>query len=202
MERRAVAHQNKPLILAVFRIWTIKTRQQLYTRNNEHRVLKIAIQMWTRRMQKNQEQEHTALLFTKRVVEKGVLSRHLHTWVQQYVFRRRLERRAQRAYEVTLRAKALVQWKTAMWQHAKAAKEAKLAYRIFLERRVWWRWRQLAEGRTREKKLAMLATKRLGQAFHLWRSKAKLHKSLRRKGEVVMMTEQTVNLNILPDFSC
>jgi hypothetical protein len=104
-----------------------------------------------------------------------------------------LEKWAQKAYEINLKAEALKVWRSKMWQHSKMLKQAKQARRYLLKRSAWETWKRKAEEKKRERKLQAFLIKRQGQILQLWSAKAKVQRNLRRKGEVVMMAAQTVS---------
>jgi protein SFI1 len=104
-----------------------------------------------------------------------------------------LERRAQRAFEATVKAKALIQWRSVMWAHAKQVKQAKLVRRLFLTRLAWKRWRDVVEARRWEQSKVKMERKVLKRALDAWREGARIQRGLRRKGEVVRMANEAVS---------
>lgn len=168
-------------------------REQRYAQANDHRVLAGAMRKWTRHLEANRDKGHHALIIAARI-DQRLLQRYLRTWAQRLEADRRLQRRAQKAYEVTLNMKVLIQWRTKIKAHSKAMREAKLVHKLFLERIVWKRWREKAEQRYREKKLETVTKNQMRQVLQVWVSKTKSRRALRRKAEVVMMALQTVRV--------
>jgi hypothetical protein len=142
-------------------------------------------------MERHRNKERNALIIAARI-DQRLLQSHLTVWAQRFASRKRLERRSQRAYEVTLKAKVLIGWKQKMRVHTKALKEAKLVHRLFLQRTALQMWREVVEERTREKRLQIFLRKRMGDALRIWANKTKLRRTLRRKGDVMAMAVQTV----------
>jgi protein SFI1 len=160
-------------------------------RRNSSRVLAAALQRWKLRVERLRDKERDALSIAARI-DQRLLQSHITIWAQHFASRKRLERRSQRAYEVTLKAKALISWKHKMRAHTKTLKEAKLVHRLFLQRMAMQRWREMVEQRSRERRLQILFGKRMGDALRIWANKTKLRRTLRRKGDVVAMAVQTV----------
>jgi hypothetical protein len=160
-------------------------------RTNGRRVLAAALQRWKLRVEGHRDQERNALSIAARI-DQRLLQSHITAWAQRFASRKRLERRSQRAYEVTLKAKVLISWKHKMRAHTKSLKEAKLVHRLFLQRTAMQRWREVAVQRSREKRLQILVRKRMGDALRIWANKTNLRKTLQRKGDVVTMAVQTV----------
>ncbi|KAG8824056.1 hypothetical protein FRC17_009185, partial [Serendipita sp. 399] len=177
LERRAIAHQNRPLIRA--------NRLQ----KRDRRLLAAALEVWCQRLQHNKEMERCADHFEVQI-SRRIAHESLRVWANKLAERRKLERRAQKAYEATLKAKIIFQWRKGMWEHARDMKQAKLARRLFLERSTWRRWKELADCRVRESKLHLFQEKRLRALFTIWTARMKQQRNLRRKEEVVMMTTQ------------
>jgi protein SFI1 len=192
LERRAIAHQNKPLIRAVLRIWLTQTRQKRCEALRDQRLKAKALRLWVERVQANRVKENLAVQFSSRV-DKHLASRYLSIWTDRLARRRKLERRAQRAFEATVKAKALIQWRSVMCDHAKQVKQAKLVRRLFLTRLAWKRWRDVVEARRWEQSRVKMERKVLKRALDAWKERARMQKSLRRKGEVVRMAAESVS---------
>lgn len=190
MERRAIAHQNKPLVRAVVHIWLTKSRLQKCLIIQNHRVLSKALDAWIARLQQHRDMQQQALVF-RHQHDSRLLGDYTRKWALELASQMRLERRARRYYESTQKAMTLIRWRTKMKQNARAGKNAKLARRIFLERMVWQRWREAFERKQTERKLAMFVNRRLGAIIKRWSSKAKAMRNLKRKGEVVLLTQQS-----------
>ena len=126
-------------------------------------------------------------------VDKHLVARHLGIWADRLARRRKLERRAQRAFEATVKAKALIQWRSVIWAHAKQVKQAKLVRRLFLMRLAWKRWRDVVEARRWEQNRVKMERKVLKRALDAWRERARIQRGLRRKGEVVRMANEAVS---------
>ncbi|KAG8798762.1 hypothetical protein FRC16_006582 [Serendipita sp. 398] len=189
LERRAIAHQNRPLVRAVFRIWLINTRLQSRLQLRDRRLAAAALKVWCQRIQRNRDMEQCSDTFEVQTSRRLAIE-YLRIWVKKLAERQRLERRAQKAYEATLRAKVIIHWRKRMWNHARDMKQAKLARHIFLERSTWTRWKEVAERRIRERKLNMFQKKKLGGLLTVWTEKTRAQRNLRRKEEVVTMTIQ------------
>ncbi|KIM30161.1 hypothetical protein M408DRAFT_294465 [Serendipita vermifera MAFF 305830] len=189
LERRAIAHHNKPLVRAVFRIWLIQARLQRYEALRQQRQKISVLRLWIRRVQDNHAKEDLALQFSRKV-DKNLASQYLRAWTGRLAARRRLERRAQRAFEATAKAKALIQWRGVMWVHAKQVKQAKLARRLFLTRLAWGKWKEVIDARRREERKGALERKVLKKAWDAWKDKARSQKHLRRMEDVVRMAQE------------
>lgn len=191
-ERRAIAHQNKPLIRAVFRIWLIQARLRRYEALKRQQQKASVLRSWIQRVQANRAKEDLAMGFSNRV-DTRLTTQFLGAWVNRIATRKRIERRAQKAFEATVKAKALIQWRSVIWVHAKNAKQAKLAQRLFLTRATWKKWRDILETRRREERKGVLERKVLKKVLDTWKGKSRLQRNLRRMEEVVRMAQETVS---------
>ncbi|KAG8838213.1 hypothetical protein FRC18_005711 [Serendipita sp. 400] len=189
LERRAIAHQNRPLVRAVFRIWLINTRLQSRLQLRDRRLAAAALKVWCQRIQRNRDMEQCSDTFEVQTSRRLAIE-YLRIWVKKLAERQRLEKRAQKAYGATLRAKVIIHWRKRMWNHARDMKQAKLARHIFLERSTWTRWKEVAERKIRERKLNVFQKKKLGDLLTVWTEKTRAQRNLRRKEEVVTMTIQ------------
>lgn len=150
------------------------------------------LRKWVERIQENRAKESLASQFSSRA-DKRLASQYLGTWAKHLARRKKLERRAQRAFEATVKAKALIQWRGALWAHVKQAKQAKLARRLFLTRMAWRRWREVVEERRREKRRLEVDRKVMKRVLDTWVERTRVQKMLKRKGDVVKMANETVS---------
>ncbi|KIY50867.1 hypothetical protein FISHEDRAFT_22101, partial [Fistulina hepatica ATCC 64428] len=174
MENRVAKHiarQDDVLLRAVWRVWEAHERGRLLTRVKATRLLKGVWATWSRRIQAQRKLEARAIQFSKRPGSSTSVTA-LRRWRDTHATHRNAQAFAVQYHSAQVRYKAVMRWRAAARDHARQARQARVAHKFLTKRRVWQAWRERHAERQRERRLRDFERTKMRTVFRAWRNKA------------------------------
>ncbi|CCL99150.1 uncharacterized protein FIBRA_01165 [Fibroporia radiculosa] len=195
LERRAskhVARQDDVLTRAVLRVWKAHERGRLLERVRTTRLLKQAWAIWKRRIRNQKGLEDLALAFSMR--SSSTLTSSLQSWHEVFVSHRNAQSFAIHYHSAQLQYKMLLTWRLQLRTKLRLAKQAKIAQKLFVQKRFSNKWRMALKQKQLGSKLQGFETRLIQQYFLEW---LQLAEQQRRRKVAAEIIQQRVNMRIM-----
>ncbi|KAI0273395.1 hypothetical protein BC834DRAFT_921486 [Gloeopeniophorella convolvens] len=181
LERRAekhVARQEDVLVRAVVRVWKAHERGRLLERVQNTRLVRQAWEAWRKRLRHHKNLEATAVSFAQRTQSHSAAAA-VRAWQKRLAKQQGAQTFAVQYANAQLQYRCLFRWRVRLRTELKLFRQAKVAEKYFVVRRMWRVWKNKAEERTRERRLREWERVRAAKVFAEWKEKALRARRLR-----------------------
>ncbi|EGO20886.1 hypothetical protein SERLADRAFT_452027 [Serpula lacrymans var. lacrymans S7.9] len=188
LEKRAAKHlarQDDVLVRAVTRVWKAHERGRLLERVRAVRLVKDVWIVWKRKMQEQEQRQDFALAFSMRS-NSYAMSSSLQTWRRVYTTHQNASTFATQYNSTQLCFRILLKWRLQFRSQLALVKQAKVAEKFFLRRRILGKWKEQLSDKRRERSLTILSTQKLAKCFSSWKQKT-------QKRRLIRLAEQQIH---------